>query len=87
MSNDAKKAEARAYQRGYNAGRKRAKDDRLIDARRRYRNENWNRAFLTALNATVQANTWTLGDKHCSNAKDFVTVATHFADEAVKVMK
>lgn len=77
-----------AYQRGYNAGRKRLRKD--IDQEHRQRQENaaWNRAFLAALPGCIQCNGWQDSDgKPITTLHQRVQLASNAADQAIKRMR
>lgn len=75
--------ELRAYQRGYQAGKRRKQRD--IDEQQRIKQERAfrERAFLAALPACIDAQGWTRGDKPISSMADRVRLACDFANEAV----
>lgn len=79
--NDAEKA---AYQKGYNAGRKRVAKDRERAAYEAKRAAFRQRAFLAALPACIVAQGWKAGDKPINTLVDRTALAWDFADEALK---
>lgn len=82
---EAKTAEARAYSRGYQAGRKRRKTEVAEERRLAQRQAFWQRAFLAALPACVTAQGWAVGDKPITNISQRTRLAKDFADEATKL--
>lgn len=76
--------EARAYSRGYQAGKRRKQRD--INDEKRIREEKHfrDRAFLAALPACIQAQGWTRGDKTITKLEDRVRLAWDAAEEAAK---
>lgn len=84
MSDDAKKAERRAYQKGYRAGKLKAQAERR-------RADNWNQAFLAALPACIAAQNWTRSVNgnviKIKNLDQRTELAADFANESMKYMR
>lgn len=78
------KAEKRAYQKGYVAGRKRAKADKQAEIdwnnKERFRRQ----ALLAAIPYVMQQNTWKRGDSEINTIADRMWLASRIADEAAK---
>lgn len=87
MTDDIKRAEARGYAKGYQAGHRRAKREQSIEARRAKDNALWQRLFVAAIPAAVKAEGWKFGEKPIVNVEDRVKLAKSFADEAFAAAK
>lgn len=74
----------KAYSRGYAAGRRRVKSDRIDEQRYRERQAFLDKAFLAALPALINGQTWKAGDKEYSSVAGRVEMAWKFAREALK---
>lgn len=85
MEGDIKKAEHRAYARGYQAGRKKAKIERSAEHAQKERQAFLDKAFLSALPVCISGQGWinSKGQK-ITNLIDRTTLAWNFAQEALK---
>lgn len=79
-----KSAEQRGYGRGYAAGKKRAKADRLAENFRREQQAFLDKALLAALPACIEAQGWKTGDEPITNLPQRVALAVRFANETLK---
>lgn len=77
----------RAYQRGYKAGRARAKRDASDRARRAHERALWQRAMVAALPFALTQQTWRRGSEAINTVHDRVTLAAEVADQAVEVAR
>lgn len=78
------KEEKAAYQRGYNAGKKRL--HREVDMRRREaaRNAFWQRVFIAMLPLAMRHGAeWKIADKECRSLDDRQKLCVVWADEAL----
>lgn len=83
-NDDIKAAEARAYQRGYAAGRRRKAVDVRRDRDNAERAAFRRRAFLAALPAFITAQNWTMDGKEVTNLDQRVELAWRAADHALR---
>lgn len=79
--------EKRAYQRGYAAGQRRKAKVRARERRDAAREAFWQRAFLAALPACIDADGWKQGDKPIVGISDRTALAREFADAAFDLAK
>lgn len=80
--------ERRAYQRGYAAGRKRVRLDRQREHQQRQENAAWNRAFLAALPACIEANGWKDAQGNpITTTTQRTNLAARIADKSLKHMR
>lgn len=84
MEDENKKVEHRAYARGYQAGRKKAKIERTADQVQKERQAFLDKAFLAVLPFAMTQTTWTIGDKPISTAEERVELAWRTAVRALK---
>jgi hypothetical protein len=84
MSDETKLAEHRGYSKGYYAGLRKKKQGIKSERLSREKAAFWNRAFISALPATIDAQNWTRGDKPIVGLVDRVKLAAETADEALK---
>lgn len=81
---DVKKAEQRAYSRGYAAGKKRVQVDRLAERLAKEQQAFLDKALLAALPSCIEAQGWTQGAEKISTVSQRVHLAVLFANEALK---
>jgi hypothetical protein len=84
------KDEKLQYAKGYAAGRKRGQQDvcpaaiRAANAKLRAADRFWQQAYLTALNATIQAQSWESAGKKWSNGQMFAQGCANLADVVLR---
>lgn len=79
---EAKKAEARGYAKGYQAGKRRKKADIDIERREKEERAFRDRVFLAVLPFCMQAQGWKMGDEPITSSNDRVDWAWSVADRA-----
>jgi hypothetical protein len=88
MEDENKKAEHRAYARGYQAGRKKAKIERTAEQAQKERQARLqaflDKAFLAALPFAMTQTTWSLEGKAISTPDERVELAWRVAVRALK---
>ncbi|WP_145997167.1 hypothetical protein [Ralstonia mannitolilytica] len=85
--NAIKKAEARGYKRGYQAGRRKQQSEALVARLEREKREKRafrDRAFLAALPAAFAAQGWVRGEKPINTLEERVRLAWETAKAALK---
>lgn len=85
LPDDIKKAEARGYSKGYQAGKLRRHAEATAERRHRERQAFWQRAFLAALPSCITAQGWKSGEEPTSGVTQRTNLAKSFADEATKI--
>lgn len=76
--------EQKVYQRGYRAGKAKARRDRSAEHAHRERQAFWDKAFLAAIPACIRADGWKVGDKPITSLVDRIDLARDAADHAAK---
>lgn len=84
MSDDIKAAEQRGYAKGYTAGQRRLQKTITREEQQREQQQFLDRAFFAILPAAMNAQGWKFGDKPITSTKDRVTLAAHWAEEALR---
>lgn len=85
MTDDAyKKAEARGYARGYQAGKRRRDTERARESRAKSDEAFVRRAFLAALSFAMTQENWHIGGKKISSTEERVDFAWMIARESLK---
>ncbi|WP_156509277.1 hypothetical protein [Ralstonia mannitolilytica] len=82
--NAIKKAEARGYKRGYQAGRRKQQSEALVARLEREKRAFRDRAFLAALPAAFAAQGWVRGEKSINTLEERVRLAWETAEAALK---
>lgn len=83
-ADDIKKAEHRAYARGYATGRKKAKIERSADQVRKERQAFLDKAFLAALPVCIDRQIKAKGTEGINDNERKVTAAWWYAQESLK---
>lgn len=81
------KSEKLGYSRGYVAGKKRKHKDITVEGLQRERQAFWDKAFLVALPACVNAQGWTHDGKPISSIDARTSLAKDFATAALRLRK
>lgn len=85
MTDDAfKKAEARGYARGYQAGKRRRDVERAKESQAKADEAFMRRAFLAALPFAMTQDTWHIGGKKINSTEERVDFAWRLARESLK---
>ena len=84
MSDDIKKLETAAYQRGYAAGKKKRQAQAAADRQFAIDTAFLHRAFLAVLPVAMDSQGWKTGQKPITGLEARVKLAWDFADEALK---
>ena len=75
--------EKKAYDKGYSAGRRRAKTINEARARAAKQDAFWQRSMLQIMNSCASQNGWKRGDTPITTVKDRMRLAAEFADAAL----
>lgn len=84
MDGEKEREWARAYAKGYAAGKRKKATDGLTDKRRREEVAFWDRAFLAVSPYFAGSEPWARGEKKLSSLEDRVELAAKFANQAIK---
>lgn len=76
--------EKKAYQRGYEAGRRRRRAEAERRASHDRRSALWQRLFVAALGTCVDTQGWKYGDRPITGVSDRTSLAADFADEGLR---
>lgn len=84
FSDEIRKLEKAAYSRGYAAGSKTKSKRELDTIKAKEKAEFRRQVYIQTLAALVSGKqAWTVGDKKCTNAKDFAEVANNIAVQSL----
>ena len=75
--------EKKAYDKGYSAGRRRAKAINEARSRAAKQDAFWQRSMLQVMEFCATQNSWKRGDTPISDVKDRMRMAAEFADAAL----
>ena len=87
MADDIDKIRARAYRRGYAAGRARPERDIDAEVRRARDREDWLRLYAAILTGCIQNGTWRTGEKRWDSDAEHASGCARFADLALDELR